>query len=124
MPTPLRSAGLVVSVVLSLAASASADSTTLRQYLSGLDKDHTVPWQFFCDAGQHSGQWATIAVPSNWELQGFGIYTYGYDISAAVRQARLSGGNVAAAEPVVHAKYKLSFNASADWKGKKVFLVF
>ena len=49
------------------------------QYLSGTGSDHTVNWDFFCTAGQNSGKWTKIAVPSNWELQGFGTYNYGQD---------------------------------------------
>lgn len=46
-------------------------------YLSGKDKDHTVDWDFTIDNGMNSGKWTTIPVPSNWELQGFGVYNYG-----------------------------------------------
>src|SRR5450432_185512 len=79
----------------------SADAPqTQRQYLSGIDKDHTQAWQFFCDAGQNSGKWTTIAVPSNWELQGFGIYGYGRVMPA--------GG-----WPRVHGIYKRTFTTPA-----------
>ena len=47
------------------------------QYLSGTGNDHTVNWDFYCTAGNHSGKWTTIPVPSCWELQGFGKYNYG-----------------------------------------------
>ena len=41
-----RPAGLLfTAVILSAPAGASAQ-TTERQYLSGTDKDHTVPWDF------------------------------------------------------------------------------
>ena len=53
--------------------------TTQIKYLSGTGKDHTVPWDFYCTTGQNSGKWTKIAVPSNWELQGFGSYNYGHD---------------------------------------------
>src|SRR5450432_3043835 len=49
---------------------------TITQYLSGTDKDHTVAWDFYCTTGRRSGKWDKIAVPSNWELQGFGTYNY------------------------------------------------
>ena len=39
--------------------------------------DNTKTWDFFCSAGQNSGKWKKIEVPCNWELQGFGEYTYG-----------------------------------------------
>ena len=47
-------------------------------YLSGTGFDRTVPWEFYCTAGMNSGQWTTIEVPSCWEQQGFGQYTYGH----------------------------------------------
>lgn len=49
---------------------------TIIQYLSGTDKDNTVNWEFFYTNGRNSGSWTTILVPSNWEMQGFGNYTY------------------------------------------------
>ncbi len=49
------------------------------KYLSGIDKDHTVQWDFYCSDGWQSGKWTKIAVPSNWEQQGFGTYNYGHD---------------------------------------------
>ena len=48
-------------------------------YLSGTDADNTVEWEFYCTDGRRSGEWTTIPVPSNWELQGFGTYNYGHD---------------------------------------------
>ena len=48
-----------------------------RIYLSGTGIDDTKTWDFFCSAGQNSGKWKKIEVPCNWELQGFGEYTYG-----------------------------------------------
>ena len=50
---------------------------TRRIYLSGTDAEHTRTWDFHCSAGQRSGKWSKIEVPSCWELQGFGEYTYG-----------------------------------------------
>lgn len=48
-----------------------------RQYLSGTGLNHTVTWDFHCSDGRNSGRWSKIEVPSQWELQGFGTYTYG-----------------------------------------------
>ena len=61
----------------------SAFSSTMAQetekiYLSGTGNDHTVQWDFRVSAGMNSGKWSKIAVPSNWELQGFGKYDYGF----------------------------------------------
>ena len=48
-----------------------------RIYLSGTGTDYTRTWEFYCSKGQNSGKWKSIEVPSCWELQGFGEYTYG-----------------------------------------------
>lgn len=56
-----------------------------RIYLSGTGTDYTRTWEFYCSKGQKSGKWKSIEVPSCWELQGFGEYTYGryYTIKGA-----------------------------------------
>lgn len=56
-----------------------------RIYLSGTGTDYTRTWEFYCSKGQNSGIWKSIEVPSCWELQGFGEYTYGryYTIKGA-----------------------------------------
>jgi hypothetical protein len=66
-------------LLLLLIGSRTFSQGTIVQYLSGTDKDHTVPWNFYCTAGSNSGKWTTIPVPSNWETQGFGTYNYGHD---------------------------------------------
>lgn len=83
---------------------------TLRQYLSGTGNDHTVNWEFFCTGGMNANKWTTIAVPSCWELQGFGKYDYGF------------------AKDSVRGKekglYKYNFTVPAAWKDKKINIVF
>lgn len=91
-------------------ASAAKAAETETQYLSGHGKDDPIRWQFMCDSGMHAGEWSTIGVPSNWELQGFGIYTYG-------RPNR-------AVWPRVHGVYKRTFTTPAKWRGHEVFLKF
>ncbi|TDN39966.1 glycoside hydrolase family 2 [Hymenobacter sp. UV11] len=81
---------------------------TITQYLSGLDKDHTVQWDFYCTKGQNSGKWSKIAVPSNWETQGFGTYNYYRDEKNPDEQGR----------------YKHAFRVPAAGRGKHVFIVF
>jgi hypothetical protein len=81
------------------------------QYLSGHGKDDPVAWDFMADQGQNAGKWAKIAVPSNWELQGFGIYTYG-------RVPPATGW------PRVHGIYTRSFTTPVTWNGKTVFVHF
>ena len=44
------------------------------QYLSGRGSDAPVDWEFKVSQGRRAGQWATIGVPSNWELEGYGTY--------------------------------------------------
>jgi len=65
---------------------------------------------FFCTEGQNSGKWSTIEVPSNWELQGYGKYDYGF------------------AKDSVRGKeqglYKYTFKVPSDWKGRKINIVF
>lgn len=80
---------------------------TQYQYLSGTDKDHTVRWDFYCTGGRQSGKWTKIAVPSNWEQQGFGAYNYGHDKIKANEEGQ----------------YKHEFSAG-NWAGKRVFIVF
>jgi beta-galactosidase/beta-glucuronidase len=80
---------------------------TITKYLSGTDKDHTVQWDFYCTGGRQSGRWTKIAVPSNWELQGFGSYNYGHD--------KVKGNE--------QGLYKYEFLAG-NWQGKRVFIVF
>ncbi|MDP4208610.1 MAG: glycoside hydrolase family 2 TIM barrel-domain containing protein [Bacteroidota bacterium] len=83
---------------------------TQHLYLSGTGSDHTVNWQFFCTAGQNSGKWTTIPVPSNWELQGFGKYDYGW------------------AKDTVRGKesgfYKYKFKVPSNWSEKTIDIVF
>jgi hypothetical protein len=56
---------------------------TIINYLSGTGYDQTIEWEFKCTEGNNSGKWTTIAVPSCWELQGFGKYYYGWFDSKA-----------------------------------------
>ena len=97
----------VFTLILNCFISVSAQKTEIL-YLSGLDKDRTIQWDFFCTNGRNSGKWSKIAVPSNWELQGFGSYLYGKP-------------NMTANEKGL---YKYEFTVSKNWKKKKVYIVF
>ena len=95
-------------LALSLCAGFVRAEETQIQYLSGKGPKDAVQWEFSVTGGRRSGAWTTIAVPSNWEQQGFGSYNYGQ-------------------EPVKsdeHGLYRLRFSAPADWKGRRVRLVF
>lgn len=97
-------------LILLLISYASIAQKTEIQYLSGLDKDRTVEWEFYVTEGQNSGKWTTIPVPSQWELQGFGTYNYGRE------------------KPEKHADekgmYRYNFEVPDDWKRKSVNIVF
>ncbi len=97
-------------LVMVLASLAQAQQTETRM-LSGIGKDDMVSWQFMCDKGQNANKWSTIGVPSNWQLQGFGLYEYG--------QPKPADG-----WPRVHGIYKRTFTTPATWKTKAVFLKF
>lgn len=94
-------------VFIGLFFSASAQNTEIK-YLSGTGSDKTVSWDFFCTKGRNSGKWTKIAVPSNWELQGFGTYNYGHDRPLADEQGL----------------YKYRFQVPSAWKNKQVNIVF
>ncbi|MEP6746805.1 MAG: glycoside hydrolase family 2 TIM barrel-domain containing protein [Bacteroidota bacterium] len=97
----------IVCLQLGVMTCLSAQST-IQQYLSGTDKDHTVQWDFFCTKGMNSGKWTKIAVPSNWEQQSFGGYSYGHDKVKTDEQGL----------------YKYRFNVLKEWSNKRVFIVF
>jgi len=82
-------------------------------YLSGTDAANTVEWDFYCTGGRNSGEWTTIPVPSNWELEGFGTYNYGHDW----RNEEIKLGKE-------HGLYKHEFDVPREWKGKTVNIVF
>ena len=83
---------------------------TEKLYLSGTGNDHTVSWNFFCTAGANSGKWSTINVPSNWELQGFGKYDYGF--AKEVNKGKEQG------------LYKYKFMVPENWKDRIINIVF
>ncbi|MEM1134483.1 MAG: glycoside hydrolase family 2 TIM barrel-domain containing protein [Bacteroidota bacterium] len=80
-------------------------------YLSGVDKDNTVDWEFYIDKGMNSGKWTTIPVPSNWELQGFGVYNYG----RAPKKQEPSDET---------AQYRYKFEVPSSFKKKYIEIVF
>lgn len=101
---------IFICLLLTIPAVNTYAQKTQIKYLSGTGSDHTVNWQFYCTAGQNSGKWTTIPVPSNWELQGFGKYNYGLD------KDTLKGKE--------QGLYKYQFNVPASWQGKDVNIVF
>ena len=104
----LRLALWCFCLCLFTAIAVKADETRV-QYLSGHGKDDAVPWHFFCTSGAQSGYWTNLPVPSNWELHGFGTLNYFRDLTNAYGEKGL---------------YEHDFPVSADWSGKRIFLVF
>jgi len=81
-----------------------------RVYLSGTGNDKQVDWEFYCTEGNNARKWTKIPVPSNWELEGFGRYNYGFDKAKKISKEQ--------------GLYKHAFHASSDWKDKEVNLIF
>lgn len=84
-----------------------------RLYLSGTGSDDTKQWDFRCSKGQNAGRWTKIAVPSCWELQGFGEYTYGRFYKTEGLKASDETGT-----------YRTSFALPKAWRGKALRLTF
>ena len=105
---------LFLSVALFFTTVVTGQTKQIK-YLSGTDSKHTVQWDFFCTAGRNSGEWKKIAVPSNWEEQGFGNYNYGRDY-------KIFGKNACVYDE--KGMYKHSFTLPANWKGKQIQIVF
>ena len=99
----------IIGSLFSFTVLSFSQETEIR-YLSGTGNDDTVPWEFYCSDGMNSKKWNTIPVPSCWELQGFGSYNYGID----PWNERMNE----------HGKYRHEFVLPAEWKGKKVNIVF
>ena len=100
------------SVLLLGALATAADAQpTQKLLLSGTGSDSTVPWDFRVSGGRQAGQWKTIPVPSNWEMQGFGTYHYSSD---------WMGTDVA---PDSIGEYRHQFMVPAAWSGKHIDIV-
>lgn len=82
--------------------------------LSGTGLGNTQTWDFYCSAGMNSGKWSKIEVPSSWELQGFGEYTYG-------RWYKEKGKKKPSMETGL---YRYRFKIPYSWKDKQLFIVF
>ena len=106
-----RSFFLIICVLLA-ASSASAQQTQI-QYLSGTDKNNTVPWQFSVSSGRNAGIATTIPVPSCWQSMGFGTYSYTQNTGSGMTSSNAETGF-----------YTNTFAVSSTWAGNKIFLVF
>ena len=103
---------IVFVAALSAAFSVGAQPTE-RLYLSGDGDGRNPKWDFFCSAGQQSGRWSKIEVPSCWELQGFGSYTFGrYYLKKGAQPSDEWG------------LYRRDFRVPEGWRDRQVSIVF
>lgn len=94
-------------------------------YLSGKDADHTVTWDFWCSSGMKSGSWEKIQVPSCWEQQGFGGYTYGRYYIYKDREKYKQYNDYR--EHDFHDEYGIyrhRFSVPGQWRDKRIRIVF
>lgn len=103
----------IISLLSPISSLCHASSNTEVYYLSGTGVGDTRTWEFFCTDGMNAGQWSTIEVPSQWELQGYGAYTYGrFYLNKEAKPSSEVG------------HYRYTFSAPSAWKGKTVKIVF
>jgi hypothetical protein len=102
---------IILSIFYSLFVQARETETI---YLSGKGLGDTKTWKFYCSDGMNSKKWSTIEVPSQWELQGFGEYSYGrWYINRNIKNPPRETGI-----------YRTTFRIPASWKDKQVTIVF
>ena len=106
------------SFFLLVSLTVSAQTTEVR-YLSGTDKDYRVDWDFRIDRGRNSGEWGKIAVPSNWEFEGYGLFAYGQS-----NGEDRPGWHDLMPEVDATAEYKTTFTLPDDWTDKQVSIIF
>ena len=88
---------------------AAASVETQNVFLSGEDALHPRAWEIEMATGPRANRGLEpIPVPANWELVGFGDFTYGHDEHTAVDRGR----------------YRLRFAAEPSWTGRAIDLVF
>lgn len=110
-------------LLLILAWAAGAQQTETR-YLSGTGPEDTVTWDFWCSDGMNARKWSKIEVPSCWEQQGFGGYTYGryYIYDRDSEKTWRDYREHAFTEE--YGIYRHSFEVPRAWNGKQVRIVF
>ncbi len=104
---------IIYAILLFMAGNITVQAiNTEIKYISGTDADNTVKWDFKCDKGRNSGKWGKISVPSCWEQQGYGEYTYG----------RYYIKNQPLSDECGH--YRTEFTIPRSWKGRIIEIVF
>lgn len=108
-----RILNLIIWIVACQCSSLVLAQETERLYLSGTGPDDTKVWKFRCSDGMNAGKWGKIEVPSCWELQGYGAYTYGrYYLDKTAKPSSEIG------------EYQTSFRVPEQWHGKRICIVF
>lgn len=114
---------LCLLLLLVSAWAANAQQTEIR-YLSGTGPEDAVTWDFWCSDGMNARKWSKIQVPSCWEQQGFGGYTYGRyyiydrDSEKAWRDYREHDFTEE------YGIYRHRFDVPRSWSGRQVKIVF
>ena len=103
---------LTLLLLLFISLNVTAQQTETL-YLSGTGLGDTKTWDFYCSDGMNSNKWSKIEVPSQWELQGFGEYSYG-------RWYTIKGGKPSTETGL----YRTMFRIPSNWKEKQVTIVF
>src|SRR5574344_1889174 len=103
----------IFTLILFLVSSSLFAQQTEIFYLSGTECGKTVKWDFRCSDGRNSRSWKKIEVPSCWEQQGFGAYTYGRYYKYEGRKASEETGS-----------YHHTFTVPQSWKNKQIEIVF
>lgn len=107
----LLSAAMLLAGMLCPSSGMAKETETL--FLSGTGLHDTKTWKFYCSAGMNSGKWKNIQVPSQWELQGFGAYTFGrFYLDKTARPSDETG------------LYRYDFKVPESWKGRQIEIVF
>ncbi len=102
-----------LAALLALIGSTVTWAQDERLYLSGKGLGDTETWEFYCTEGRRSGSWQTIEVPSQWELEGFGEYSYGRWYKEGRKEPPREAGI-----------YRRSFTVPKHWRGQVVRLHF
>ena len=111
-------------IILLCFCTTKAQQTEVR-YLSGTGPDHTVKWNFWCSSGMNSQKWSKIDVPSCWEQQGFGGYTYGrYYIYKEHEKEKQYDAYREHDFCDEYGIYRHCFDVPDTWKGKQISIVF
>ena len=104
-------------ITASLIAGIALGEPTERIYLSGTDFEHPVEWDFMVSGGMRANEWGKIGVPSQWELEGYGEYTYGrwYKEKGVGRppRRRVSTGILSASPTTSRRRSSISFSAAS-----------